>query len=80
MNYITNACLNPFEFRAGISTPLRRESDRTNVVLIPLNSGLVFLRTPRISLISKKDCLNPFEFRAGISTQMVFHLDRSSKS
>ncbi len=59
------ARLNPFEFRAGIYfEALKLEHEA--LVLIPLNSGLVFtwVRTRQHSPQSVG--LNPFEFRAGI--------------
>ena len=57
--------LNPFEFRAGIYFMMGLSYVVKNVVLIPLNSGLVF--TSGLSWIySTGWSLNPFEFRAGI--------------
>ena len=56
--------LNPFEFRAGIYFEIPVLS-ASGVVLIPLNSGLVFtsFARQRPGLVYG---LNPFEFRAGI--------------
>ena len=57
--------LNPFEFRAGIYLLQLSRAHLYALVLIPLNSGLVFtcevlLQPPQLLR------LNPFEFRAGI--------------
>jgi len=56
--------LNPFEFRAGIYFYCSLDSNQ-EVVLIPLNSGLVFTYTV-VAYDSNDNGLNPFEFRAGI--------------
>ncbi len=42
---INRACLNPFEFRAGIYWRERLAEYQKKKVLIPLNSGLVFTGT-----------------------------------
>ena len=56
--------LNPFEFRAGICL-CDYFAPWIVTVLIPLNSGLVFVCQPLMAA-SGLTCLNPFEFRAGI--------------
>ena len=59
--------LNPFEFRADVC-PCIVQSLRVLTVLIPLNSGLMFVY--RRGEWDRDFGLNPFEFRADVCPQV----------